>query len=349
MIGYGVTVPFKEFGKITDAPEPVAGPLDAVAEPVLLAACSSDPHQVHAGLPAGLILGHEAVARIVEVGSMVTEYKPGDVVCVSCTTPDWLSPDVQDNIAQHSGGPNFGMNWCQFENGTFAERFRIRQVEQNATPIPEGLTYEHAVMASDMVTTGFYGVELADIKFGDTVVVSGIGPVGLMSVAGTALRGAARIIAVGNRPRTVELAREYGATDIINYKDGPIDEQIIDLLGGKQPDVCIVAGGNADTFARCIKLVKPNGVVSNLNAQTFDTFVPNSYTMGWCLNKKIVGGLCPGGRRRMERLLALMSAGRLDPTRLITHRFHGIDGIADAYALMDNKTPEVIKPVVYFD
>jgi len=349
MIGYGVVVPFKEFGKITDAPMPVCGPHDAVAKPVLLAACSSDPHQVHAGLPAGLILGHEAVAEIVEVGSLVTTYKPGDVVCVSCTTPDWLSPDVQDNFAQHSGGPNFGMNWCQFENGTFAEFFRIRQVEQNATPIPEGLTPEHAVMASDMVTTGFHGAELADIKFGDTVVVCGIGPVGLMSVAASALRGAARIIAIGNRPKTVALAKEYGATDIINYKDGPLDEQVINLLNGKQPDVCITAGGNSESFQQCIKMVKPNGVISNLNAQTFDTFVPNAYTMGWCLHKKIVGGLCPGGRRRMERLMALMSAGRLDPTKMITHRFHGLDGIADAYALMDNKTPDVIKPVVYFD
>lgn len=349
MIGYGVTVPFKEFGKITDAPMPVCGPLDAIGKPIVLAACSSDPHQVHAGLPAGLILGHEVVAKIVEVGSMVQDHKVGDVVCVSCTTPNWLAYEVQDNFAQHSGGPNAGMNWCTVENGTFAEFFRIRQVDQNATPIPEGLTPEHALMTSDMVTTGFHGVELANIKFGDNVVVCGIGPVGLMAVAGSALSGAARIIAIGNRPKTIALAKEYGATDIVNYKDGPIDEQVIELLGGKQPDVVITAGGNADSFARCVNMCKPNGVISNLNAQTFDTQIPNGYTMGWCLHKKIVGGLCPGGRRRMERLMSLMTTGRLDPTKMITHRFHGIDGIADAYALMDNKTPEVIKPVVYFD
>lgn len=71
-----------------------------------------------------------------------------------------------------------------------------------------------------MVPTGLHGVELADVQFGDTVCVIGIGPVGLMSVAGAAIRGASRLFAVGSRPNCVELAKEYGATDIINYRDG---------------------------------------------------------------------------------------------------------------------------------
>ena len=113
------------------------------------------------------------------------------------------------------------------------------QVDLNACPIPEGLSYEHAVMAADMCTTGFHGAELANIQFGDTVVVCGIGPVGLMAVAASALRGAGRIIAIGNRQNTIDLAKEYGATDIVKYKDGPIDDQVIELLGGKQPDAVI--------------------------------------------------------------------------------------------------------------
>ena len=243
------------------------------------------------------------------------------------------------------------MNWCVFENGTFAEYFRIRQVDLNACPIPEGLSYEHAVMAADMCTTGFHGAELANIQFGDTVVVCGIGPVGLMAVAASALRGAGRIIAIGNRQNTIDLAKEYGATDIVKYKDGPIDDQVIELLGGKQPDAVITAGGNADSFARCINMVKPNGYVSNLNAQTFDAVIPNAYTLGFCSHKHINGGLCPGGRRRLERLFALMTAGRLDPTKLISHRFHGFEHIQDAYDLMAFKEdhPEVVKPIVFID
>ena len=256
MNGYGIIAP-NTFGKITGAPEPICEPMDAIAEAVAWATCTSDPHQVHAGLPAGLILGHEVVARLVKVGSMVKDFKVGDIVCVGAVTPDWTWPNCQDNIHQDANGAAQGMNWCVTENGTFAERFRIRQVDCNATYIPKSLTYEHALMASDMVTTGFHGVEMAHVTWGDTVVVMGIGPVGLMSVAGSALRGAGRIIAIGRRPITLELAKEYGATDVLNYTDGPIDEQVLELTGGVAPDCCITTGGTNDTFARCLKMVKP--------------------------------------------------------------------------------------------
>lgn len=278
MNGYGIIAP-NTFGKITGAPEPICEPMDAIAEAVAWATCTSDPHQVHAGLPAGLILGHEVVARLVKVGSMVKDFKVGDIVCVGAVTPDWTWPNCQDNIHQDANGAAQGMNWCVTENGTFAERFRIRQVDCNATYIPKSLTYEHALMASDMVTTGFHGVEMAHVTWGDTVVVMGIGPVGLMSVAGSALRGAGRIIAIGRRPITLELAKEYGATDVLNYTDGPIDEQVLELTGGVAPDCCITTGGTNDTFARCLKMVKPNGIVSNLQAQTFDTEIPGMYTL----------------------------------------------------------------------
>lgn len=348
MNGYGIIAP-NTFGKITGAPEPICEPMDAIAEAVAWATCTSDPHQVHAGLPAGLILGHEVVARLVKVGSMVKDFKAGDIVCVGAVTPDWTWPNCQDNIHQDANGAAQGMNWCVTENGTFAERFRIRQVDCNATYIPKSLTYEHALMASDMVTTGFHGVEMAHVTWGDTVVVMGIGPVGLMSVAGSALRGAGRIIAIGRRPITLELAKEYGATDVLNYTDGPIDEQVLELTGGVAPDCCITTGGTNDTFARCLKMVKPNGIVSNLQAQTFDTEIPGMYTLYWQSHKQVNGGLCPGGRKRMQRLLSIMEAGRLDPTKLITHRFHGMEHIKDAYNMMDVKPDDMVKPVIYND
>ena len=100
-----------------------------------------------------------------------------------------------------------------------------------------------------------------------------------MSVAGSALRGAGRIIAIGRRPITLELAKEYGATDVLNYQDGPIDEQVLELTGGIAPDCCITTGGTNDTFSRCLKMVRPNGIVSNLQTQTFETETPGMYTL----------------------------------------------------------------------
>lgn len=346
MKGYGIVEQYK-FGCLPEVPEPVCGPMDAIAEAVVWATCTSDPHQVHAGLPAGLVLGHEVVARLVQVGSMVKDFRVGDIVCVGAVTPDWTWPNCQDNIHQDANGPAQGMTWCVTENGVYADRFRIRQVDCNAAFIPKSLTYEHALMASDMVTTGFHGVEMAHVTWGDTVVVMGIGPVGLMSVAGCALRGAGRIIAIGHREQTKVLAKEYGATDVLDYHDGPIDQQVFELTNGVAPDCCITTGGSMDTFAACIKMVKPNGYISNLQAQTFDTVLPMTYTLGWQDHKHVRGGLCPGGRKRMQRMMSIMEAGRLDPTKLITHRFSGMEHIVDAYNLMDVKTPEVIKPVIY--
>ena len=104
-------------------------------------------------------------------------------------------------------------------------------------------------MISDMVPTGFHGAELAEIQFGDTVAVIGIGPVGLMSVAAAAIRGASDIYAVGSRKNCAQLALEFGATDIINYRQGDIVEQIMEKTHGKGVDRIIVAGGDNDTFA----------------------------------------------------------------------------------------------------
>lgn len=114
-----------------------------------------------------------------------------------------------------------------------------------------------------------------------------------MSVAGSALRGAGRIIAIGRRPITLELAKEYGATDVLNYMDGPIDEQVLELTGGVAPDCCITTGGTNDTFARCLKMVKPNGIVSNLQAQTFDTEIPGMYTSTGSLISRSTAACAP--------------------------------------------------------
>ena len=347
MNGYGIIAP-NTFGKITGAPEPICEPMDAIAEAVAWATCTSDPHQVHAGLPAGLILGHEVVARLVKVGSMVKDFKVGDIVCVGAVTPDWTWPNCQDNIHQDANGAAQGMNWCVTENGTFAERFRIRQVDCNATYIPKSLTYEHALMASDMVTTGFHGVEMAHVTWGDTVVVMGIGPVGLMSVAGSALRGAGRIIAIGRRPITLELAKEYGATDVLNYTDGPIDEQVLALTGGKGVDCAIIAGGDVDTFIPVVKILKPGGRIGNVNYLGSGDYVkiPRADWGVGMGHKLINGGLMPGGRLRMEKLAALMTSGRLDVKPLITHVFDGWDKLPQALQLMKDKPQDLIKPVV---
>ena len=189
---------------------PACGPLDAIVRPLAVSPCTSDIHTVWEGAIGerhDMILGHEAVGEVVETGSLVRDFRPGDRVIVPAITPDWGSVEAQAGYAMHSGGMLAGWKFSNFKDGVFAERFHVNEADANLAHLPRGVKIEDAVMLSDMVPTGFHGAELADVQYGESVCVIGIGPVGLMAVAAARLRGASRLFAVGSRPRCAEAAR----------------------------------------------------------------------------------------------------------------------------------------------
>ena len=214
------------------------------------------------------ILGHECVGELIEVGSEVRDFKAGDRVVIPCTTPSWNYPTIQDSYHQHESGLTTGINFSSYDDGTFADRIKIRSADMNLALLPKNMSPETAVMITDMMTTGFHGAELAGITFGDSVCVMGIGPVGLMAVAGSALMGAGKLYAVGTRPDCVALAKEYGATDIISYKEGSIYDQIMEATNGNGVDAVIVAGGDLETFYMAFGICKNGGTVANINVFT---------------------------------------------------------------------------------
>ena len=330
---------------------PACGPLDAIVRPLAVSPCTSDIHTVWEGAigeRTDMILGHEAVGEIVEVGNLVKTLKPGDRVIVPAITPDWGSLEAQAGYSMHSGGMLAGWKFSNFKDGVVAEYFHVNEADANLALLPESLDPAAAVMLSDMVPTGFHGVELADVQFGDTVCVVGIGPVGLMAVAGAALRGAARLFAVGSRPVCAEAAKAYGATDIINYREGDIVQQVLDQTHGHGVDRVILAGGDNDTFLQAVNMVKPGGYIGNVNYLGSGDYVRIPRVEWGCGmgHKTIRGGLMPGGRLRMEKLAALMETGRLDTSRLLTHRFQGFEHMEEALLLMKDKPRDLIKPVV---
>jgi threonine dehydrogenase-like Zn-dependent dehydrogenase len=331
--------------------KPAPGPFDAIVRPLAVTPCTSDIHIVFEGAIGerrNIILGHEAVGEVVEVGSEVKDFKPGDRVVVPAVTPDWRTSEVQRGYHQHSGGMLAGVQFGSIKDGVFAEFFHVNDADMNLAHLPEEIPLEAAVMIPDMMTTGLHGAELAEIELGASVAVLGIGPVGLMAVAGAKLRGAGRIIAVGSRPVCVEAAEYYGASDIVNYKNGAIDTQIMDLTEGKGVDAAIIAGGNADIMATAVKIVKPGGTIANVNFFGEGDVLPVPRLEWGCgmAHKTIKGGLCPGGRLRMERLIDLVVYKRIDPSKLVTHVFHGLDNIEKAFYLMKDKPKDLIKPVV---
>ena len=330
---------------------PKCGPLDALVRPIAVAPCSSDVHTVWAGALGDrhdMILGHEAVGEVVEVGSLVRDFRKGDRVIVPAITPDWNSVEAQKGYSMHSGGMLAGWKFSNFKDGVFGELFHVNDADGNLAHLPEGVEPATAVMLSDMIPTGFHGVELAGIQFGDTVCVIGIGPVGLMSVAGAALRGASRIFAVGSRPDCAQVAREYGAAEILNYREGDIVEQVMALTGGKGVDRVVIAGGDGDTMIQAVAMVKPGGRIGNVNYIGEGDYIKIPRVEWGCgmAHKTIAGGLMPGGRLRMEKLCSLIEAGRLDPSKMLTHRFHGFEHIEEALMLMKDKPKNLIKPVV---
>ena len=330
---------------------PTCGPMDAICRPLALAPCTSDVHTVWEnaiGPRTNLILGHEAVGEIVEVGELVKDFKVGDKVLISAITPDWNSTAAQGGYPMHSGGMLAGWKFSNIKDGVFAEYFHVNDADGNLALLPEGMDFGAALMLSDMIPTGLHACELAQIEYGDTVIVIGIGPVGLMAVRGAVLKGASRIFAVGTRQNCIDVAKSYGATDIISYKDGPLAEQVLALTNGEGVDKVIIAGGTVDTFDDGIQMLKPGGVIGNVNYLGSGDFVkiprtPWGVGMG---HKTIVGGLMLGGRRRLEKLASLITTGRIDPSPLITHRFNGFDKIEESLFLMRDKPEDVIKPIV---
>lgn len=330
---------------------PKCGPLDAICRLLALAPCTSDIHTVYEGAVGertDMILGHEAVGQIVEVGELVRDFKVGDKVLVPAITPDWGSLEAQRGFAMHSGGALGGWKFSNFKDGVFAELFHVNEADANLALLPEGMDIAEATMISDMIPTGFHGVELAQVTYGEDVLVIGIGPVGLMAVAGAALKGAGKILAVGTRPNCVALAKEYGATHIISYKNGSIDEQVMQITNGKGVDKVIVAGGDVDTFAEAVRSIKPGGIISNVNYLGSGDFVKiprEAWGVGMG-HITIVGGLMPAGRMRTERIANLIMSGRLDVSGMLTHKFEGLGSIPEALELMRNKPQDLIKPVI---
>lgn len=335
--------------------KPKCGPRDAIVKPLALAPCTSDVHTVWEGAIGerhNMILGHEAVGVVDEVGDDVKDFKPGDRVIVPAITPDWDTEAVQRGFPSQTGGALGGWKFSNFKDGVFGEYFHVNLADSNLGHLPDGMSLEAAVMIPDMLSTGFMGAENANIEIGSSVAVIGIGPVGLSGIAGAKLRGAGRIFGVGSRPNLIKIAKKYGATDIISYKEGDTAEQILEATDGEGVDSVIVSGGGPDILIDALNIAKPGAKISNNNY--FGSGFGEQDTIplcrvGWGVGmaeKDIVTGLCPGGRVRMERLAEIITHGRMDPSLMASHVFKGFDKLEEALLLMKDKPRELVKPVV---
>jgi threonine dehydrogenase-like Zn-dependent dehydrogenase len=328
-------------------------PTGALIRPLIWSPCTSDAHLCATGaasLPylVGKAIGHEMCGEITAVGPDVHDFKVGDRVIVCAVMPVWRSLEAQEGQAkQRQDNMYAGIDYPD-RGGSFVETYYIRDADMNLARIPEGVSLEQAVMVPDMMCTAFEGVEALDLKFGQSVAVIGIGPVGLMAVRACVLHGASRVYAVGSRKICFAAAAEYGATKCVDYHDEDYLQQIIEDNGGKV-DRVMICGGNEDSLSQGLSILKNGGTLVNLSAYFSGKPIgidPAAWGFGYG-DKTIKGVGCGGGRALLERMAALIEQGRVQPEKMITHRFYGLEEIPRAMDLFLNHDRSLIKPVIY--
>jgi isopropanol dehydrogenase (NADP+) len=343
----------REIGRVgfMDKPIPRPGPNDAIVQTTRALICTSDSHTVSGsiGPRENLTLGHEAVGIVHDVGSEVKVFQPGARVLVGAITPDWGHPAAQDGYSSQSGSALGGWKFSNSKDGVFAEYFHVNEADANMAKIPDSVPDDMAVYCADMLSTGFMGAENGNIPIGGTVAVLAQGPVGLMATAGARLRGAGLIIGVESVPSRQQLARTYGADEIVDFTREEVVERILELTDGEGVDTAIEAHGADQTFQTAVKITKPGGTVSNTGYYGEGDFVriPRAEWGVGMADKTIATGLCPGGRLRMQRLLRVLEARRVDPTLRTTHTFT-FDNMERAFEVSDQKLDDVVKPLIVF-
>jgi len=325
-------------------PDPtLASDLDAVVRMDRCGICGSDLHiyEGHGFSPdLGFCVGHEAVGEVVEVGRGVRRLKPGDRVmlsaavgCGNCAA--CLAGEV--NLCATGGAQCYGLSHRL--EGCQAEAIRVPAADFNAAPIPDGLSADQALMLTDNLPTAWFGLRNAEVGPGKTVVVVGLGPIGLMAVEGAFVLGAARVFAIDRVPERRAVAASLGAIPLSDHAV----EQIAELTSGRMADCAVEAVGADETIRLAMRCVGRMGHVSVIGVNQSRAF---DFPMGVAFIKNLTFriGTCSVPKWWPE-LVPLIQGGRLKPERYITHHMPLEDG-AEAYRLFDAREAGALKMVL---
>jgi alcohol dehydrogenase len=314
---------------LEDRPKPqITAPTDAIVKISKTTICGTDLHILKGDVPScqpGRILGHEGVGIVDEVGSAVTTFKAGDRVLISCISACGKCAYCRKLMYSHcvTGGWILGNSI----DGTQAEFVRIPYADTSLYRLPDGADEEALVMLSDILPTGFEcGVINGKVQPGSTVAIVGAGPIGLAALLTAQFYAPAEIIMIDLDDNRLEVAKRFGATAAINSADGNAAERVMKMTGERGVDTVIEAVGIPATFELCEKLVAPGGIIANIGVH--GTKVALHLERLWDRNITITTRLVDTVSTPM--LLNILQSHKLDPKRLITHRFK-LDQIFDAY------------------
>jgi threonine dehydrogenase-like Zn-dependent dehydrogenase len=360
-------------------PEPkIEHPRDAVVRVTRTCICGSDLHLYHGMVPdtrVGMTFGHEFCGVVEEVGSAVENLKKGDHVLVpfniACGQCHFCKQGLYGNC--HESNPEatavgaiYGYSHTAggYEGGQ-AEYARVPYADFGPQVIPDWMDPDDAVLLTDVVPTGYQAAEMGGIQKGDTVVVFGAGPVGIMAARCAWLFGAGRVIVIDHVEYRLEFARTYCPAEVYNFRE--LDDVVVFMkktTGGLGADVAIDAvggdavgnamqtlfgnklkleAGNAIALHWAINSVKKGGIVSIVGV-----YGPtgNMIPVGNILNKGLtIRGNQAAVKRHLPKLIEHIRNGHLNPKALITHRVP-LEDISDAYHIFSAKLDNCIKPVL---
>jgi threonine dehydrogenase-like Zn-dependent dehydrogenase len=329
-------------------PQPRAG--EAVIKITTTTICGTDVHIVRGEYPVkpGLILGHEPVGVIAELGAGLDEYHVGQRVIAGAITPCGQCFYCLNGSHSQCGGALGGWRFGNTINGAWAEYLLVPDARANLAVIPDQLSDEAVLLCPDIFSTGLSGAESGNIRVGDAVAVFAEGPIGLCATLGAKLKGASLIIGVDASAGRLEVARRFGASVTLNVNDGDPVAEIKRLTGGRGVDVAIEALGRQETFENALRAIRPGGTLSSLGVYSGKLVAPYEAIYAGLGDQKIVTTLCPGGKERMRRLMAMIEHGRVDLTPLVTHRF-ALDDIEEAFDLFSYQRDGVLKVALHPD
>ncbi len=316
---------------------------DAIVKVTLSSICTSDLHIMRGAVPRAVpetVLGHEFVGEVVEVGSAVKNLKKGDRVAANCETFCGECFFCRHGFINNceKGGWELG---CRID-GCQAEFVRVPFADKGLTKIPENVSYERALFVGDILSSGYFGAEMCEIKKGDTIAVIGAGPVGLCAMMCAKYLGAGKIIAIDVDASRLEIAKNQKLADFVfNPLDCDIEKEVKNLTENRGADGVIECAGAKDTFEMSWKIARPNAIVGVVAMYEENQILPLPQMYGKNLTFK-TGGV---DAIHCAKLLDLISKGLISTDFLITHKV-SLENIKNGYELFENKRENCLKVAV---
>jgi threonine dehydrogenase-like Zn-dependent dehydrogenase len=332
-------VTFQEPGRVSvaDVPEPELADLDdAVVKVQACAVCGSDLHIYHGRvkIEQGFTIGHEFVGVVTAVGDGVRRVAVGDRVlgcfqtaCGSCF--HCLRGEYHRCDASRVFGHGRAMGDLQ---GSQAEQVLVPHADLALRRVPEGMSDELAIFAGDVMGTGYHAVASSGMRPGDTVAVLGLGPVGLCAVQAAYAAGASTVLAVDSVPERLAMASSFGAQPL-ELEGVDVKAAVRNATDGRGVDLAVEAVGHPSALEMAISLTRTAGDVSAIGvyAERCEVHMGLLWVKGITLRTGLANVIA-----HVDPVLAMMSAGRLDPGPLITHRMR-LEDAPEAYALYDRR------------